>query len=85
MVSRTTDINFYEAIRHRLGDKEAEAVVSFIDAKLENNNQANLKTLATKEDITELKLKLTEVKTNIRWLYALMMPLLLAILGLYFK
>lgn len=75
-----------------MGDKEAEAVVNFVDARLSANNETNLNVLATKEDISGLKLQLadikaetTGVKKDIRWLYAILMPLLLAILGLYFK
>lgn len=92
MNRQTTDITFYEAIRRRLGDKETEAVVNFIDAKLKVNNESNLKMFTAKDDITDLKLQLSGIKEDmaglkrdVRWLYALVMPLLLAILGLYFK
>ncbi len=92
MIAKSIDISFYEIIRPKIGDKEAEAVVNFVDAKLNACTEGNLDVLATKEDITGLKLQLAGIKAetagvkkDLRWLYAILMPLLLAILGLYFK
>ncbi len=48
----------------------AEALVSFVDSKIRDNNEANLKILATKDDIAKLDLKLTEVKADmIKWMF----------------
>lgn len=62
MVITTTDIQLFQIIRQKLGDKEAEALVGFVDAKLKENNDQNLKVVATKEDIANLR---TELKTDI--------------------
>ncbi len=51
----TTDIQLFRILKERLGEKEAESVVDFVDAKLKENNEANLKILTTKEDLALTK------------------------------
>ena len=51
----TTDIQLFRILKERLGEKEAEALVDFVDNKLKENNDVNLKILATKEDIASTK------------------------------
>jgi hypothetical protein len=63
MVLQMTDIQLFQILKQRLGDKEAEALVSFVDAKLKESNEQNLKVLATREDVFAVKenvLKLRE-------------------------
>ncbi len=75
MVITTTGIQLFQILKEKLGEKEAEALVSFVDSKLKENNEANLNvlatkediaklTLSTKEDITKLDLKISEVKAD---------------------
>ena len=97
MTITANDIQLYEILKQKLGNKEAEALVSFVDAKLKEADERNLKTLATKEDLKDLKLvfkddmaflslKIAEAKTEtIRWVFGLFIPLMLAILGLYIR
>ncbi len=68
------------------GDQEAEALVSFVDTKIRENNETNLKTLATKEDIAKLEGKLetniAESKADmIRWIFICWTGSILATLG----
>jgi hypothetical protein len=49
----TTDIQLFQILKQKLGEKEAEALVSFVESKLKENNQTNLKVLSTKEDIAK--------------------------------
>lgn len=86
----TTDIQLYEILKQKLGNKEAEALLGFVDARMKDVNEQNLKNLATKEDLKEvemtLSLKISETKTDIiRWVFAFFIPLMLAIIGLYVK
>jgi cytochrome c biogenesis factor len=64
----TSDIQLFQILKQKLGDKEAEALVSFVDSKLKENNESNLKVLATKEDIAKLEgrleVKIAEVKAD---------------------
>jgi hypothetical protein len=90
MTLTATDIQLYEILKQKLGNKEAEALVEFVDNRLKENHQCHLKNLATKEDLKDLELKLAlkvaETKTDIiRWLFAFLVPLMLAILGLYLR
>ena len=76
-------------------------MINFVDVKIKENNQdiheINLRTLATKEDISmvkqelikveaRLEVKIADVKSDvIRWVFAFFVALMLAIIGLYFK
>jgi hypothetical protein len=86
MVITTTDIQLFQILKQKMGEKEAEALVGFVDAKIKENNEANLKILATKEDIADLKVEIKESKVDIlKWVFGVFFALMLAIIGLYFK
>ena len=59
-------------------------------AKLNENNEQNLKIIATREDIANLKgellTKFAENKVDmVKWVFATFFAMMLAIIGLYFK
>ena len=86
MVISTTDIQLFQILRQKLGEKEAEALVSFVDSKLKDTTETNLKILATKEDISKLETKIAERKTDtIKWVFSFFIAVILAVIGLYFK
>jgi hypothetical protein len=93
MVITTTDIQLFQILKLKLGEKEAEALVTFVDNKIKESNENSLKVLATKEDINLLKidiakleLKISESKVEtLRWVFGFFVALMLAIVGLYFK
>jgi hypothetical protein len=64
----TIDVQLFEILKQKIGEKEAEALVGFVDSKLRENNDGNLKILATKEDIAKLKgeleTKIAEAKAD---------------------
>lgn len=66
MVLPITEIQLFQFLKEKMGEKEAEALVTFIDAKIKDtakeSNEQNLKVLATKEDLANLR---TELKTDI--------------------
>jgi hypothetical protein len=96
-----TGIQLFQLLKPRLGERETEALINFVDVKIKENNQdiheINLRALATKEDIsivkqelikveTRLEVKIADVKSDvIRWVFAFFVALMLAIIGLYFK
>jgi hypothetical protein len=96
MTLTATDIQLYEILKQKLGNKEAEALVEFVDSRIKTQ-EYNSKNLVTKEDLKDvdlklkdvelrLSLKISETKTDIIcWLFAFLVPLLLAILGLYLR
>ncbi len=70
----TTDIQLFQILKQKIGEKEAEALVGFVDSKLRESNEGNLKMLATKEDIAKLKgeleTKIAEAKADtIKWMF----------------
>jgi hypothetical protein len=90
-------IQLFQILKARLGEREAEALVSYVDTTLKENNrvihETNLRTLATKEDIflvkediIKLEVKVAESKSDvIRWIFALFVTMMLAFIGLYLK
>jgi DNA-directed RNA polymerase sigma subunit (sigma70/sigma32) len=83
MVFTMTDIQLFQILKQKLGEKEAEALVDFVDLKLKQSQDANSKVTATKEDIAKLETKLSESKSEvIKWMVGLFIPLYLTIIGL---
>ena len=97
MVITTTDIQLFQILKQKIGEQETEALVSFVDAKIKEANDENLRVLATKEDVAAVKQELAnlrgELKADIanakadtfKWFIGAFMALALMILGLYFK
>jgi hypothetical protein len=86
MILQMTDIQLFQIIKQKLGEKEAEALVQFVDAKLKESNEQNLKVLSTKEDIANLRTEIATAKVEtLRWTFSFFVALMLAIIGLYFK
>ena len=76
MVITTTDIQLFQILKQKIGEQEAEALVTFVDAKIKETNEANLKILSTKEDIANLKSEM------LKWMIGLFVPLYLTTIGL---
>ena len=93
MVSNISSLQLFQILKQKVGEKEAEALVDFVDYKIRENNESNLKILATKEDIHLLKeeilkldSKIAETKTDIiKWVFSFFFALALMIFGLYFR
>jgi hypothetical protein len=66
----TAGVQLFQILKIRLGQWEAEALVSYMDTTLKENNRGmqeiNLRTLATKEDLARLEgrleTKIAEIK-----------------------
>ena len=79
MTITTTDIQLFQILKEKPGEKEAEALVTFVDAKIKDANEQNIKILATKEDLAHAKTDM------LKWFFAFFVTLALMIIGLYFK
>ena len=65
-----SDIQLFQILKQRIGETEAEALVSFVDGKIKDNNDVNLNILATKDDISKLEVKIVEAKSEIiKWMF----------------
>ena len=88
-----TSIQLFQLLKNKLGEREVEALVDYMETQHRETSDANSKILATKEDIGGIKVELGRLETKIaenktdiiRWVFALFIPLMLAVIGLYFK
>lgn len=66
----TGSMQLFQVLKARLGEREAEAVVNYVDTTLKENNkqmqETNLKTLATGEDLANVRGLLREDIANLR-------------------
>ncbi|HEY5390979.1 MAG TPA: hypothetical protein VIJ57_02600, partial [Hanamia sp.] len=58
-----SDIQLFNLLKGKFGEKEAEQFVSLIKEKVEETFENKKSTLATKDDITELKIKFSQLET----------------------
>ena len=56
----------YEILKQKFGEKDASVVIDFIETKIGFEVEANIKHVATKVDLAELKLVLTEDISELR-------------------
>jgi hypothetical protein len=60
----------YKLLTDKLGNDTAEAMFKYIDNKTERSVEATIKTLATKDDIANVRKEISEAKTeNIKWMF----------------
>ena len=74
MVIATTDIQLFQILKEKSGEKEAEALVGFVDFKIKESNDINLKNLSTKEDIVKLEGRMEKLNAEtkadmIKWMF----------------
>src|SRR5580704_7734345 len=96
-----TRLQVYQILNSRIGERETEAFITYIDTTLKDNRDELVESIqrqfASKEDLAfvkgqlevkmgQLEVKISDVRTDvIRWMFAFFVTMLLAILGLYFK
>ena len=81
-----SEIQLFNALKTKLGDKQAEELVSFVKVKVENEINEQSSRFSTKEDILKLETKLAETKVDIiKWVVGIFFALALMIIGLYLK
>ncbi|MEI6489987.1 MAG: hypothetical protein WCP52_13540 [Bacteroidota bacterium] len=84
MDTSINSIQLFQILKLKLGEKEAEALVSFVESKIKEENEHNLKTNANKEDISLLKIEIKETKVDlIKWMVGFWIAQMAAIIGLY--
>lgn len=94
------DIEFYEILKSKLGDKEAKTLVEYIEAKVEKKFEEKKDILATKEDLANIKadlmVEIEKVRTEmqnikadiIKWMFLFWLGQLasfVAILQIFFR
>ena len=85
----TSQIELFRILQGKLGNKEAGALFDFVDSKINEANDNNLKTLATKEDIANVRENMANNKSEIiKWMFIFwvgQVGVLIAILTIFFK
>jgi hypothetical protein len=77
-----SEIKLYELLKAKLGEKEAEAFVHILEQKVDDKFEDAKQTLATKEDIARIDIKIAETKVDlIKWMVALLLGLFIALVG----
>jgi len=66
----TTGMELFQMLKPKMGDREAGALVTFVDNTIKNNNkeihEINLRTLATKEELGKVRDDLSKDIYNVR-------------------
>ncbi len=79
---QVAEIELYEILKEKVGEKEAKTLVEYIEAKIE-------KKLAEKQDILATKIDLANMKAEIiKWMFIFwvgQIGALIAILQIFFK
>ena len=80
----TLAVNLYNKLKAKIGEAEAKELIEFIDFRSEEKRVNSDKILATKQDISDVRLEIKEAKTDmVKWFFAFFITLVLMILGLY--
>lgn len=60
----------YQLLSEKLGTETTEVLFKYIDNKTERSVQANIKSLATKDDIGQMLTQLIDIKIDtIKWMF----------------
>lgn len=86
MNSPITSIDMFNILRQKIGEGEAKALTEYVAYEVEQRLDARSATLATKEDIANVRNEISDSKVDtIKWMAGLIMALALMIIGLYFR
>ncbi|MDP2682458.1 MAG: DUF1640 domain-containing protein [Deltaproteobacteria bacterium] len=83
------EIELYEILKTKVGEKEARTLVEYIEAKVEKKFEEKKDTLATKQDIANLEIKIEKTRSDIiKWMFLFWIGQLasfIAILQIFFR
>jgi len=83
------EIELYEILKSKLGEKEAKTLVEYIETKVDKELEHKKDILATKQDMSLLEIKIEKTRADIiKWMFLFwigQMVSLVAILQLFFK
>jgi hypothetical protein len=66
-----TEIQLYTALKQRLGEEQAQQLVEFVKAEVKDEMESRAVSLATKEDLARIEVKIAEAKVDIiKWMVA---------------
>ncbi len=74
-----SEIHLFNALKLKLGEKEAEELVLFVKTTVKENIENEISNIATKKDLAETKVDI------IKWFMGIFFALAMMIIGLYLK
>jgi hypothetical protein len=85
-MSVITMTKLYELLAIKLDKEIAENLTNFIEQKISTELENKTAILATKEDLANTNLKISESKVDlIKWIFAFWITIVLMFIGLYLK
>ena len=79
----TTELKVYEIFKARQSEPEAAAILEYFDKKTEKKYEKKKDILATKEDLTNLRVEMREIKADtINWMFIFWIGQLVAIIAI---
>jgi hypothetical protein len=76
------DIELYEVLKESLGEKQAKSLVGLVEIRVNNKFEQNKTVLATKEDISAMRVEMAKTKVDLlKWQIAMWVTLMIAILA----
>ncbi len=79
---QVSEIQLFQILKEKLGEKEAQTLVEYVETKVERGFEVKKDVLATKEDISRLEILIERSsKENIKWMIIFFIPLYLTLLG----
>ncbi|MBU1181340.1 MAG: DUF1640 domain-containing protein [Proteobacteria bacterium] len=86
---KVAEIELYEILKSKVGEKEAKTLVEYIEAKVEKKFEDKKDILATKQDIANLEIKIEKTRSDIiKWMFLFwigQLASLIAILKMFFR
>lgn len=83
------EIELYEILKSKLGEKEAKVLVEYIEDKIDKRLDEKKDILASKQDIANLELKIEQTRSDIiKWMFLFwlgQLASLSAILQIFFR
>ena len=65
-----SEIKLFELLKAKIGEKEAEAFIDILEKRVDKKFEDAKDTLATKEDIANVEIKLANTKAEIiKWMF----------------
>jgi len=65
-----SEIQLYNILKEKLGESEAQSLVEFVDSKIDKGFNDKKDVLATKQDISGLRVEFGNFKTEIiKWMF----------------
>ncbi|HEX3006041.1 MAG TPA: hypothetical protein VHO90_00340 [Bacteroidales bacterium] len=88
MKTMSVNLNSFQLakiLREKLGEEQAEAVVTYIEEKVQEEFNSKKELLATKRDIADLSEKLTEkMSSHFKWLIGMFITQMAFIMALIY-